>query len=58
MSVFIQFLLDNLWLVIMTGIVVLGIIGISAALVISKVRGKRKAVGSADQAGKGNGSNE
>ena len=42
MSVFIRFLLDNLPLVIITGLVVLGIIGLSVTLIVCALREKKK----------------
>lgn len=40
MEVFIQFLKDNMALVVMTGIAVLGIIGVSATLITLKIKSK------------------
>lgn len=52
MEVFVQFIKDNMWLVVMVAIAVVGIITIGTILIINKIR-SRKAISSAD-ADKGN----
>ena len=42
MSIFIQFLLDNMPLVVITGLVVLGIVGLASALIVCAVRDKKR----------------
>jgi len=48
MSVFLQFLTDYLWLVILVGVAIVGMIAIGAILIVNAVRERRKRKALAD----------